>query len=452
MPSIKHWFMSVLLLTAVPVAADQITVTIYNQDLALINQTRTIDLNVPDKRLLITDIPAKIIPSSVHMQPRRNADVFRIIEQNFEYDVITPDKLLRRYLGRPVEVVATDGKLITGRLLNYQQNTLILQTGDHIQMVDRNEDIRLRFKQPPGDFYSKPTLVWHIQKARQAKAKIDLSYLTRGLSWQAAYVGVLDAEDNALDVGAWAVIHNQSGAEFANAGLSLVAGEVKRVTPPPPLKSKLATRSLAASLDEAAPLEQKSFFEYHRYDLKGRTTLLRDQKKQVALFNNRVLPSRRIYRYAAHHHSKKVTVALAFENKAAGDASAPMPAGVFRVYRRDGDSETFVGEDRLPHTPAGAEAKIAIGMAFDLQAERKVITQKRLAKRSMRQQVEIELRNFKKKKDVAINVEERFNYRDWQIEATDFKYTRKDTRTAEFKVPVKANTRTTLRYTVLMSW
>jgi hypothetical protein len=209
-------------------------------------------------------------------------------------------------------------------------------------------------------------------------------------------------------------------------------------------------RLLAAQAERG--FKEREFFEYHIYELPRTTTIKDNQMKQIALFPPADIKSQKKFFYNAVRDPKKVEVRVLFKNEEKAGLGKPLPAGVFRIYQKDKESLEFVGEDRIGHTPRNEEVKITVGKAFDLLAERKVIKTQKVSKTAERLTVEIALRNNKKKENVTIIVEERLFYRYWEIEDSNLSFTKKDAFNIEFEVPVKPDSETKVRYTVLHRW
>jgi hypothetical protein len=299
---------------------------------------------------------------------------------------------------------------------------------------------------------TRPTLLWSLAAGPDREVALEVSYLTAGMNWQAEYVGVLAETADRLHIQAWVSVTNECGASFDDALLKLVAGEIHRASPHigPPRPVASAERMAA---DQAPPdFEQREFFEYHIYELERRTTLKNNQIKQIALFPERSVGCRKQFVFNARRDPKRVEVRLIFPNTAANGLGRPLPAGIFRIYQKDRQSLEFVGEDRIDHTARKEEVKIRMGKAFDLAAERRMARREKISSRSERQTIEVELRNRKSDTNVEIVVEEALNGRDWNLEQANFPYVQKEASKLEFTVPVEADRKQVLQYTVMYSW
>lgn len=424
-------------------------VTVYSDDLALIKQVRTLKIEDMD-RFRFTDVPAEVIPSSVHLRSTSGNTDLRVIEQTFEYDLVSSERILQKYIDHPVEVITEYGDFMKGVLLKNQPNSLILRTYDGIQLVPWNDRTTVTVEELPEGLVTRPTLVWKLAGVKEKEEAVAVSYLTKGMSWQAEYVGVQNEDGARMNLEAWVSVNSRCGATFEDAHLKLVAGEVHRVPVQQARKADVYRMQAEARADRG--FEEREFFEYHMYDLDRRTTLTNNQIKQIALFSSTRVSTEKGFFYNAAGDAKKVEVRLTFVNDKKAGLGRPLPGGTFRMYRQDKESLAFVGEDRIGHTPRGETVEVTMGKAFDLRAERSVADVKKVSDRAERRSVEIELRNNKKDEDVQIVVEETIPYRDWEIEDANFPYTKKDVNHLEFVVPVEAEGTTLVRYQLLRRW
>jgi len=451
----KSSFMSVLVflcLAASAVAASQNYVTVYNDDLALIKQERTLEIDDADTPFRFTDVAAKLIPSSVHLRSVEGNEAFQVIEQNFEYDLVSSDKILQKYIDHPIEIITEYGDYIKGVLLNNQQGSLVLRTEEGIRLIPWNDRTTITVEELPEGLITRPTLVWKLNGVADKTETVEVSYLTTGMNWHAEYVGVLNETSDRMDLEAWVSVNSRCGTTFEDARLKLVAGEIHRVPPEGSVRRAKAVYRTQAGAREDRGFEEREFFEYHIYDLSRPTTLKNNQIKQIALFAPAEVSTEKGFFYNAARDSKKVAVRLTFVNQEDAGLGRPLPGGIFRIYKRDRQSLEFVGEDRIDHTPRSETVKVTMGKAFDLRAERKVVEVDKVSDRAERRSVEIELRNNKQEEDVKIVVEEALYYRDWEIEEANFPYTKKDANHLEFVVPVEAQGEAVLEYRFLHRW
>ena len=431
--------------------ADENTITIYQKNLGMVRQVRSMEFGKGLSEIHYSDIPSKIIPSSVLIRPLDGEPDLQVMEQTFVYDSLNFENLLKKYVKRPVTVIKADGESINGHLLNAQGGSIILKTDQGVRVLGWNNKMSIQLKDLPKDLFTKPTLIWLFNKSVTGKKNVEVTYLTKGMRWEAEYTGVLNETDSALLIKAWASIDNGSGKTFNHAKIKLIAGDIQQ-TPKPGLKRRIAKSRAAPMLESASPaMKEKEIFEYHAYELEKLTTLKTDQVKQVAMLAPTSVACEKKYYFNANRNPKSIEVRIHFKNNETAGLGKPLPAGIFRIYKKNGADLEFVGEDRIRHTPRNEKVRIAVGKAFDLTGERSVKERINVSKRSERQKVEIELSNSKKG-EVTIIVEEAYYHRNWKIEDANFSYNLKDANRVEFEVPVNAGKKSILTYTVFMSW
>ncbi len=447
----------------VSTAADQhgVAVTIYNDNLALVKDARRIRLARDFNRLAWREVSAQMRPETAQLRNVTNPDGFRLQEQNFDFDLLTPNTLLEKYLGREVTVIRVNPA--TGEEARERATVLSTNGGVVLKFADRIETGipgRLAFAGVPDTLRDRPTLVISLLNPTAGVQDLELSYLTGGLSWRADYVAELNADDSLLDLNGWVTLTNQSGAAYPDAKLQLVAGELHRVLDAQP--TPRAAMAMAAKVAEAGDMQQESLFEYHLYTLQRPTTLAENQTKQVALMSASRVPVKKEflleganYYYSGQHgdlgQKIKVGVFVEFDNKGGG-LGIPLPRGVIRMYKKDSRGNAqFVGEDRIDHTPKNETVRLKLGDAFDLTADRKQTDFRKLAGTGRYNYVfesayEIVLKNAKSEA-VTVTVREPMPG-DWTMVSESQPHAKTASGTAEWKVKVPAEGRTTLSYRV----
>jgi hypothetical protein len=439
---------SVATASSATVADRELRLTVYNDNLALVSDSRTIQVQAGQSAVELADVPAQIDPTSVHLKPLGSP--LQVLEQNFQYDLASPDRILQRYLDQPVEAALKGGELKSGALLSFDGGSLVLRRPDGgVSLVTREEVADLRLPTLPEGLRTRPTLVWLLQAEKAGATPVELSYLTGGLSWHAEYVAVADEKDTRMDLSAWVSLENGSGATYPEARLQLIAGDVQRVQPAPPSPMMMRNLAEAVSLKAGSSrgFEEETFFEYHLYTLDRATTIADRETKQVSLFPTASTPVKKIYEYNGSRDAKKVRIILEAENKKELGMGMPLPAGKVRVYKKDsrGDLQ-FVGEDQIDHTPKNEKIRLGVGKAFDIVAERNELSQDRITDRVFDRKVQVKLRN-RKTEAVEVVVQESV-WGDWEIRDASLPFVKKDARTAEFRVPVPADTETILTFTI----
>ncbi len=426
--------------------ADDVAITVYNDNLALVKEGRMLDFKKGVNQLQLTDVAAFVDPTSVHFRLRGD-DRVDLLEQNFQYDLVSAEKVLGKYLGNNVDVVLKNGDVVSGKFLSSSSGYMVLQLPDGaVRMINTAEMQTVTAPKLPEGLIVVPTLQWMISSAVSGSREAEISYLTSNISWHAEYIARLDKDDKNLRLSAWVSLDNQSGKTYRDARLKLVAGEINRIQEVYPMAR--GGRAKDMMLAEQAPgFEEKSFFEYHLYTLGRPTTVANNETKQVSLFEPAETAIEKIYRYQATPGVTDVNVVVKFKNAEASGLGMPLPAGKVRMTKADTDgSEEFLGEDQIQHTPRNEEVELRVGNAFDIVGETNVVDSKRLSDRVREETVEVKLRN---RKTEAVTIVVQFNlWGDWQILESTHAHERKTARRAEFKVPAPADQETILRFRV----
>ena len=434
----------------------EVAVTIYNENLALIRDLRKIALPEGLLDLAMREVSARIKPETALLRNISNPGQFDILEQNFDFDLLTPRKMLEKYLGKEVLLVRTHPE--TGEDLFETAQVLAINEGVVLQVGDRIETGipgRLVFPDVPKNLRDRPTLVVKLDNKSKGHETVELSYLSGGLSWRADYVAELNNQDNALDLSGWVTLTNKSGATYDNALLQLVAGDVNRVKEQMHLRGDVLMA--ADMVREAVPeMSQQSLFEYHLYSLNRPTTIRDNQTKQVALLNASEVPVIKEFRVEGRPdyyriqqrgdlgEKLKVGVFVELKNQKENNLGLPLPQGIIRVYKKDEQGRPqFIGEDRIDHTPENESIRLKLGDAFDLTALRKQTDFRKLSGDSrynyhFETAFEITLKNAKEE-DVTIQVVEPMPG-DWTVleESQLHKKVSADTAVWQIKVPAKS--------------
>src|SRR5258705_9275278 len=345
--------------------ADQksVAVTIYNENLALVKDTRAVALVPGENRLALREVSGRMRPETALLRSLSHPGAFTLIEQNFDFDLLTPAKLLEKYVGRTVRIVkthpTTGAETIETATVLAASNGVVLKIGDR---VETGLPGRIVYDGVPENLRDRPTLVTELNSARAGEQTVELSYPSGGLSWKADYVAELNAADNALDLNGWVALTNQSGTAYPNARLQLVAGDVNRVRDELRLAAK-SSGMLRAEAARAPEMAQESLFEYHLYTLARPTTIADNQTKQVALLGASGVPvTKELVLQGSDYYYRssvggigqkmKVGVFVQFENREASRLGMPIPKGVVRVYKKDSSGNAqFIGEDSIDHPP-----------------------------------------------------------------------------------------------------
>lgn len=422
----------------------EVRITIYNDNTGLINEIREFTLKKGRGELKYEDVASTIDPTSVSF----TAEGVSVVEQNYEYDLVSRGKLYEKYIGKEIffepEVNEKKRERKTAKLLS-TKGGIVLEMAGNI-WIDPPGKIVL--PELPEGLILKPTLVWLLDVKREGRRKCEVSYLASGINWHTDYVGVVNKDDTEMEFEGWVTITNHTGTTYENAKLKVVAGAVHRVKRLRPRYAK----GMEAVLMEAAPprFEERRFFEYHLYDLKEPTTIRSNEEKQIRFIDPTQTKTKKIYIYDGTRYNK-VQVKLEFKNSKDDGLGIPLPQGKVRIYKRDRDgSLLFAGEDRIEHTPKDETVRLYIGDAFDIVAERKVITTKKIADKVREDTYEISIRNHKDEKVTVQVLEHLPDY--WEIIKTSHTYTKKDAHTIEFFIDVPKGGEKKLTYTVRYTW
>ena len=446
---------------------------------AMIRQERDVKLASGRSTLKFADVAALIDPTTVTFtslsEPRT-----RVLEQSYQFDLVSTDKLLLKYIDRPITVERHIGdrlETVSGTLLSSIDGLLLRTSDGTIQSLRDYSSIR--FPEVPGGLDTRPTLVWDVTSPTTGTQRSRVTYQTGGVTWWADYNLIFnegkDANSGVLDLSAWVSVINQSGTAYPHAHLKLIAGDVHRAPEAVAAPTVMFKRALQAA-DEAAPVpgfKEQSFFEFHLYTLQRPTTLANNSTKQIELFDQaRQIPAKKILLYNGapdtyvypspmtdrnfgNESNKKVDVYLEFRNDKEYGLGVPLPAGRIRVSKLDAadGSLEFIGEDRIDHTPKDEQVRVKLGSAFDVVGERKQtdFTVDTKAK-WMEEQIEIKLRNHKDQAVKVVVKENLFRWTNWKILTKTHEFIKEDSRTITFPVEVAKDGETFVRYKVRYTW
>jgi len=444
----------------------ELAVTVYNSDIALVRDVRNLQLPGGSFDLRFMDIAATVNPATVHFRSLSEPARVNVLEQNYEYDLLEPDKLLRKYVGRDVTLVRTLQKNgtstqeeVKAHLLSYN-NGPVWRIGSEI-VTGLHAD-HIRFPELPENLFSRPTLIWTLENGGGTRHRVEASYLAGKLSWNADYVLTVSRDDSSADLDGWVTLANGSGTTFRNAKLQLVAGDLNRVRQSIADGRFDAARQQMARTAEA-PMAQEAFSEYHLYTLGRKTTINNAETKQVSMLNGNGIPVRKrfvvdgqqfYYRNVQHPGAAikdSVQVYYDFKNDEKAGLGVPMPAGTVRVYQADSKGGVhFAGEDRINHTPKDETLKLKIGTAFDVVCERNQTDFRKIAGNVYEFEYEIALRNHKST-PITVEVNEPIGGT-WEMLRSSHEWTKTAAWAAGFTVPVKPGSASTLKYRVRVTY
>ncbi|MCP4067341.1 MAG: DUF4139 domain-containing protein [Phycisphaeraceae bacterium] len=440
----------------------------------VVRQTRSFELRKGLNEVSFTDVAAFLDPTSVGFRDLTDPRT-AVLEQAFKFDLVSPSKLLEKYLDEQIEITVTEGdgiRIIAGELLSSSQGRLVIKTDTGLEMVDAS-DARISLGSLPDGFLTKPTLVWMLDAARGGSHEIRSTYQTAGLTWRADYNLVLNDDDTAADVTAWVSLLNVSGIAYPNAKLKLVAGDVQKIQPARQYRAAAMEMARDGMVGKAAGFEESSLFEYHLYTLPRTTTIARNSTQQLTLFpavSGVEIAKELLYDPTSAMGwnrepymnpgfvpggADKVGVYVSFKNDTDNGLGVPLPKGRIRAYKQDAadGSLEFVGEDLIDHTPRNEEVRIKLGNAFDVVGERRVVDFKiDKARKTMSETIELEVRNQKDAVQTVVIREHLYRWRNWEMTERNLPFERIDANTIEWKVDVAPEGEKTIRYTVRYTW
>jgi hypothetical protein len=442
---------------------EEVAITVYNSNFGLVREIRSVELAEGMNALEFRDVAAQIQPETVHVKSLVNEQSLRVFEQNYRYDLLSPWTLLAKYVGKKVKVVRWNEK--TNKDEEFEAEVLSNQDGVVLKIggeITYGMPGRLVFPELPANLVSKPTLVWTLGSTI-AKQRLEVSYLTRDISWKSDYVLVVDDGDAKGDLQGWVTLNNHTGTTYENAKLKLVAGDVQKIQPRGYDYDGEPDEVAEAPAPPPPPeFKEEGFFEYHLYTLSQPTTVRDNEQKQVSLLEAKGIGIKKqlIFRgtdywyrnsYGQVASNQKVGVFLDIENKEQNKLGIALPKGVVRVYKADkSGAKQFIGEDSIDHTPRDEKLRIKMGEAFDVVGDRKQTDWKHLGACTSESAWEISLRNHKDTAEQVLVVEPTGG--DWEIIAANQKATKEDAHTFTFDVSVPARGETKITYRVRIRW
>jgi hypothetical protein len=467
-----------------------VSLTIYNQNFAVVKDRREVDLANGRSTVIIDDVAALIDPTSVHFKSLTAPNAVTVREQNYRYDLINPTTLLNKSVGKRVslhqklgngQVRDVEGVIVApvsvavaqtgegGGGTNTVYNGMVLRLDNGYLLLNPEGEILLH--EMPEGLIPRPQLVWQVDSTQAGAHDSEVSYMTNGISWKVDYVVVMSADDKMVDITGWVTLDNKSGATYENANLQLMAGDVRRVQPPQAIGGAMRREVLSLAAKPAGPqFAEEGLFEYHLYSLDGTTTVRDNEQKQMTLLDAHKAPAVKKFAYdgrrgfwgiynplsyyptEAYDTSayKKVNVVMEIKNSKPS-LGIPLPKGKMRLYKADSKGGLqFVGEDEIDHTPKDETVRLYVGDTFDAVGEHKRTSFKRISDREVEESFEITVRNHRKEATTVSIIEH--TWQDWRITAKSADYIKKDAHTIEFPVTVPQDGETKVTYTVRTKW
>ncbi len=418
-------------------------VTVYSHDLGFVRETRALDLR-RDRDTLLVPVPERVDFTSVRLAP----DGARLARLAYRYDVASGDGALDHARGSRVRVTLRGDRAVEGTLIAVDGAWLVVrEDGGDVHTLSRAaaDDVKIA---SPGDRLAIRPSLEAVLDGHKGRVTAELSYLTGGLSWTAEHVVVRHGEAGAT----WSsrvTVENTTGREFADATLKLVAGDPNRVNASPPPMPMFRAMAVAGQAEAKSDMTEQTFGEYHLYTIDHPATLRDRETQTLDMYDAR--PIKVAARYLYRGDGAGVHAQLEVVNDRAAGLGMPLPAGRVRFYEQDaGGALQFTGETTINHTPDGEKLTLDVGTAFDLAAERRETSNKRISDHEREYGVEIKLRN-RKSTSVQIVVEENAGG-DVEITQKTHEFVRKDANTLQFTVTVPAGKEVVVGYTARQRW
>lgn len=430
-----------------------LSLTIYNHGSALVREVRQVDLPDGLSFLEFADVPTLVDPRTLLVET--DGRPLRLMEQNYEFDLMSREKILEKYVGRELAWIQEDGRRVSGRLLGMARGPVFEVDGEVVFEVPG----RLALPSLPENLRARPTLVWKVDARGAGRRGLDVSYLSGGISWAADYVLQLDRTGKTGDLQAWVSVDNRSGAAYADAQILLLAGDVHRAGGPPEFADTLM--EMRATAAYAPGVKEETVSDYHLYTLPDRVVLKDASVKQLSLFTAQGVRVHKRYRVDAGAQyfqrqssgAQKQTVRVyhEFENDSDNGLGLPLPGGVVRVYGESSSgARQLLGEDRIDHTPREERISLYTGDAFDLVVERTHTDYRKRGDRVFENAFRVSLRN-RGETDVTIELDERAGG-EWAVIQSTHDPVKVDAHSFRFDVPVKAGGETVLEYRVVVTY
>lgn len=434
---------------------EDLAITIYNDGLALVRDSRFINLPAAGRSTLaFEDVSGQMMPQTAAL-----SGAMTVIEQNFDFDLLSPQALLNKAVGEEVLLYREDSdgdmEARDAIVLSNNGGAAVLKVGNQIEIIQSDFPGRIVFKKIPANLKVRPTLSMEIDAKRAGDQKIELAYLTNGIGWSADYVGKLSRDEKTLDLTGLITLTNNTGVSYTKAKTQLIAGDLNRAR-----EELQYERSdmvmMTASKRSSAPVAREAVGDYHMYTLPQPTTIANKQTKQVTFLTAGAVPVQKVYSYDAiwfytQKDPQNASVSLEFENEAKSNLGLPLPKGVVRIYGKDSAGNAqFLGEDRIGHTAEGNDVDLTMGKAFDVTVTSKKRSDDLVSKTRTREirdiTMEYVIKNAKES-DVVVTLTQRVG-RDVEVLDTNITAKEEDAQTLSFDVAVPSKGETKLRFKV----
>ena len=436
-----------LILLLISMGFPQTQLTIYNHGQALVKEQFSRQLPSGISEIEIERVAETLNPSSVKLSSTRG---LQVLEQNYRYDLVDQNKLLKKYLEADVTVILQNDNKMSGKLLSYDNSTLVIKSRNGTDIIQRSFVGSIKCPSPKERLYVRPTLAWTVNSAKAAKYDLDLSYLTGGISWQAEYVAVVKDDDKAMDLSSWINLNNRSGKDYVKAKLKLVAGDLHRAQPPTQgINEERVYKALRAA---PAQVQEREFFEYHLYEISFPVSVGNREEKQIQWLNPTIVKTDKRFVYEGGSNSfTNIPIKLLFNNDKKAGTGVALPAGTLRLFKKDVDGALeLIGEDWIKHTSKDDLVTIEVGKAFDVKGKKEVLDRRSKSNRYHEEDIKITLAN-RKDENVEIDVIQYIASRNWKVQNPSHDFEKLDASRVIFTISVPANTEKSLTYTTYRS-
>jgi hypothetical protein len=437
----------------------EISLTIYNKDIALIEHVRPISAPAGRQRIEFAGVSAQIVPETVSFL----APNVVLIEQNFDYDLLTPAKLMEKAVGSTVQLVrvnpATGAETRESAEVLSTVGGTVLKIGSRIEVLrEDNLPTRVIFDKVPENLRAQPTLSVLVNAAKPVNEVARLTYLSRGFNWAADYVAVFDEPRGTTSIQGWITLRNTSGTSFANARTQLIAGDVNLAESEDQWWAHWQQRRNANQ--RSAGIEssgRQRLGDYYVYPIKQLTTVANNQTKQVSFLDAGNVKASKgyelsFYGFQSNSEPQSAEVRMRLANSKAGGMGEQLPSGVVRVYMRDARGQPqFVGEDHIGHTSAGSELALKIGDAFDVTVQPALLNTRRISRRKTEYDMAYVVRSARDT-PVVVTLRQDGLWRENSVLKESIAGRRTDSDSFAWDVPVPANGEATLTFTIATSW
>jgi len=432
--------------------ADNLSLTVYNSNLGVVREVRKLDFMQGNGRIAFADVPSQIDATSVTLEMTDPKLAVEILEQNYAYDLVSPDKIYGKYIDHEIEVITEKGELFSGTLLSFSGGYLVIRQSDgKIRSIVQGTVRDVTFPDLPEGLITRPTLFWLYNSSFAGSADAVVSYQTSGIAWQAEYIGVLGVDEKMLNLTGWVSIDNHSGKTYNDATLKVIAGDIHRVQRETPVYRADMEMAMTAMPKAAAGFEEKPFFEYHLYTLPRPATIADNEIKQISMFDPAQAAVAKEFRYMAEPGQTDVMVYIKTTNTKEVGLGMSLPAGRVRVFKADTDgSMILLGEDRIDHTPRNEEIKLTIGQAFDIVGKTTMMAQRRLSDKASETDVSLEVRNQKETPVTVVVSKSLGGY--WEITQSTVDFVKKSATEVEWKLDIPAAGKGVVDFTVRNTW